>query len=597
MKENNISLKIDGVDVQAFQRIELDQKIYEHHLLTLVLDLEVAEKQGNHTLDNSKSWIGKELSLSIDTFIFKGIVVDIALSHLKGHHGSLTVTAASKTIKIDSMPHMQSWLEKSLEEIVQEVAEKSDVKLQMNPQFTSKIPYETQYLESGFDFIKRLSYQYGEWMYYDGTSLCFGQPESSDEPMVVEYGCDLKSIDVRLHTTPFKQKVFAYNAISDELSTGLSDGRVDGLNDLGRVALNASNNVYSVEGNSYGHRFISNKGDVDEYIKKQQAGIAARSHTIKATGTKPGITVGSLIEIKSVKCDQKQSDEQTYGQYTVISVVHQIAENSYYECEFEAIPSSVETPPLPTVSLPQAQMQLAEVIDNKDPDQKGRVRVKMNWQDGEMKTSWLRIVSPDAGMSDVVSSNRGFVFIPEIGDQVLLGFRYNDPNRPYVLGSLFNGKNSAGGGDNNKSKSITTRSGCSIVFDDDENKGAMMLKDGAGNTVCLDGDKTISFNSLESISLVSGDAAIELKNDGTVNIIGKNITISGSDSTALATSESSVCTSSDTVTVGGQKVEIIGKQKVDVSGDQSVEIAGQTKVILSSSVETNIQGTLVKINS
>jgi len=38
------------------------------------------------------------------------------------------------------------------------------------------------------------------------------------------------------------------------------------------------------------------------------------------------------------------------------------------------------------------------------------------------------------------------VFIPEKGDQVLVGFRYNNPNRPFVLGSLFNGKNGGGGG-------------------------------------------------------------------------------------------------------------------------------------------------------
>ena len=54
-----------------------------------------------------------------------------------------------------------------------------------------------------------------------------------------------------------------------------------------------------------------------------------------------------------------------------------------------------------------------------------------------MKTSWIRVLTPDAGSSGKVSSNRGFVFIPEKGDQVMIGFHYNDPNRPYVQGSLF----------------------------------------------------------------------------------------------------------------------------------------------------------------
>ena len=50
-----------------------------------------------------------------------------------------------------------------------------------------------------------------------------------------------------------------------------------------------------------------------------------------------------------------------------------------------------------------------------------------------MQTSWIRVLTPDAGVSDKVSTNRGFVFIPEKDDIVLVGFRYDDPNRPFVL--------------------------------------------------------------------------------------------------------------------------------------------------------------------
>jgi type VI secretion system secreted protein VgrG len=51
------------------------------------------------------------------------------------------------------------------------------------------------------------------------------------------------------------------------------------------------------------------------------------------------------------------------------------------------------------------------------------------------------------------------VFIPEIGDQVMLGFRYNDPNRPFVMGSMYNGTTGAGGQEKNHLKSIFTRGG------------------------------------------------------------------------------------------------------------------------------------------
>ena len=73
--------------------------------------------------------------------------------------------------------------------------------------------------------------------------------------------------------------------------------------------------------------------------------------------------------------------------------------------------------------MPLAETQMATVLSNADPQGKGRVRVRMNWQTDGMQTGWVRVMTPDGGSSSDVKSNRGFVFIPEVGDQVLLGFR------------------------------------------------------------------------------------------------------------------------------------------------------------------------------
>ena len=82
-----------------------------------------------------------------------------------------------------------------------------------------------------------------------------------------------------------------------------------------------------------------------------------------------------------------------------------------------------------------------------------------------MQTGWVRVMTPDGGSSKDVKSNRGFVFIPEVGDQVLLGFRHGDSARPYVMGSLFNGVTGCGGFAANHKKSLTTRSGSTVTFD------------------------------------------------------------------------------------------------------------------------------------
>ena len=84
-----------------------------------------------------------------------------------------------------------------------------------------------------------------------------------------------------------------------------------------------------------------------------------------------------------------------------------------YQNYFTALPSSIPTLPCPDVPLPVAHTQQAVVVSNEDPKKLGRVQVKMNWQTGPMQTSWIRVLTPDAGTSDKVATNRGFVFIPE----------------------------------------------------------------------------------------------------------------------------------------------------------------------------------------
>ncbi len=61
-------------------------------------------------------------------------------------------------------------------------------------------------------------------------------------------------------------------------------------------------------------------------------------------------------------------------------------------------------------------------------------------------TSFIRMMSPDAGGIDQVTQNRGYVAIPEVGDQVMVGFVHNHPDRPLVMGCMFHGQVGLGGG-------------------------------------------------------------------------------------------------------------------------------------------------------
>jgi uncharacterized protein involved in type VI secretion and phage assembly len=142
------------------------------------------------------------------------------------------------------------------------------------------------------------------------------------------------------------------------------------------------------------------------------------------------------------------------------------------------------------------------VTNNKDPDKLGRIKVKFPWLSEEVESHWARIAYPMGGIK------RGYWWIPEVDDEVLIGFLFGDVNMPYVVGGLYNGKDIppethditstfAGTGydhgayDTSKGKFnedgkndlrfIRSRSGHLFIFDDKENAEKITLCDKTGN--------------------------------------------------------------------------------------------------------------------
>ncbi|WP_407498677.1 phage baseplate assembly protein V, partial [Elizabethkingia anophelis] len=154
----------------------------------------------------------------------------------------------------------------------------------------------------------------------------------------------------------------------------------------------------------------------------------------------------------------KQDSNQTsyFTRLMVTEVTHEVDTLGHYTGHFEAIASDTGYMPKPDFVVPIAQPQIATVISNTDPESQGRVTVKFDWQQSDT-TNFIRMMSPDAGGTDQITQNRGYVAIPEVGDQVMVGFVHNHPDRPFVMGGIFHGGTGLGGGVNNHLKSIQTR--------------------------------------------------------------------------------------------------------------------------------------------
>ena len=307
------------------------------------------------------------------------------------------------------------------------------------------------------------------------------------------------------------------------------------------------------------------------------------------------ILYGNFVVYNSFLGHIGNISKKNLGNFIIIEITHEVSQGSYYKNRFKAIPATIKALPSPKVRMPLAETQMATVLSNADPQGKGRVRVRMNWQTDGMQTGWVRVMTPDGGSSSDVKSNRGFVFIPEVGDQVLLGFRHGDPARPYILGSLFNGVTGSGGFAANHKKSLTTRSGSTVTFDDTAH--TILLQTTRANKIFIDElNGTITVSSAEEVNVNTKSININASENMNVNVgknfnmnVGENAALSiGSDSSMNVQGHFSSIVSKDVTShVEGDTTHYV-KGALNVTTEKDTVIHSFAEINMESEDETNI---------
>lgn len=583
LEQKKVTLEIAGIPMPSFVQLMLKQSINEHHYFEITLDIQAIEAYGVEIPEASKDWVGKKVIMGFGGTIFVGVATMVGLHRSGGTHGNIKVTGYSSTFLLESDHTCASWCNKSLSDIVKELTDKAGVQALVNPETKSKLEYECQYEETNFRFIQRLARQYQEWLYYDGQNLVFGKPQAGSTTKLT-YGEELSVLDVCSQALARPIKGSSYHSVNDQTYNGQSPDTAAGQNTLGQAAFDSSLALFTAPAVQRAEPRITNKGELDAYFQRRQQSDSAASSFITGESDCRILTVGSIIDVHTaIHTGIGIHVKNSIGTYIITEITHVAGMGDSYQNYFTALPSSIPTLPCPDVPLPVAHTQQAVVVSNEDPKKLGRVQVKMNWQTGPMQTSWIRVLTPDAGTSDKVATNRGFVFIPEKGDQVMVAFRYDDPNRPFVLGSLFHGKSGTGGGSSNKTKSLTTRSGCTITLDDE--KGSVTIADPTGSTIILNGDNTITIDAKDKITIHSkeleilADEKIRIEADSEVEVLGKTSTFEGK-SEAKIKSDTSIKEEAATI---------------DIKASATLKATGAT-VDVDGSAMTNIKGGLLNFN-
>ena len=576
---------------QKFVSLHLRQGFNRHHTFTVVVNYLSPNNTFQQTPEKFIGYIGETASISFvhrqtgESYDFEGIITQVEMIGSMGETGGVAIHGTSPTILYENNRTLDSWMDQSLSTIIKEATQEyGKVNLVSNPKYAAPIPYMAQYNESVFDFMNRLSALYGEWFYYDGTKVYFGKPDRDNTEKIV-YDMDLEEVRLVANLVPGKSARYDYVAQENKQHNADTPAKPDGMNDLQSIAHSCSEKAYTAKTTSAADPHVTDKAELDEQMRIVKNASGANLLNIKGIGKTCRIRIGEIIDVSF----PDRMKLPPLGKFRIVGIEHEVHRDGHYSNSFVGVPDSTVHIPVPDAKRPLALPELATVKENNDDKGQGRVKVAFDWQKNGKTTNWIRVQTPNAGVSGAVPKNRGWVFVPEVGDQVMVSYEHGNPDGPYVTGSVFHSGSGKGGDKDNKVKSIITRSGNAIVFDDET--GSIVITDQTGKQlIMLDGTDAITVMAKRSITLTNEAESVIVMDDKSIGLQADTIALEGRKSVTLLSgnecmvlsSEKSIISSSGTNikqeaakdydvaakngTVNGVNLMIEGKGNVTVSG-------------------------------
>ena len=484
--------------------------------------------------------IGKDISVTLQTdniervsinaeddstndIEFKGVIVATSGSRNRSEY-TINVEARSWDALLEDNPSCKSFEEKTLNDIVNDVVDdySNHLDTEVDSRFTEVIPYCVQYNETNFQFLQRLARRYGEWFYNDGTRLVFGNLKKQDSVRLAYPGKDIPSynVDLKMQHTAFNHVASSYNAYDANQKEGVAEMQKE-YNSLSEQVFHASQDCYKKPtlqnlhsggfADSDGRETILNVSTKTQ-ARGEKAGMLTYSGNTYCSKLKLGATL-VIVDNYITNTASNTKSQVDQDEILITELVHYFSADETYSNRFMGIPSACDYPPYSNSDVyPVATSCRAKVKDNEDPNNLGRIRVQFDWQaqlDDDMMTPWLRIAQPYAG------GGKGFSFIPEIGEEVMIDFEGGNAERPYVKGTLYNGVDDVDGAwvansnSHNQIKAIRTRNGHTIEIHDEGNDGYIRIYDNMKENYIL------TFSTDRKLIMLESTGNIELyaKND------------------------------------------------------------------------------------
>ncbi len=514
---------------------------------------------------------------------------------VRGYDKSHRLTRGKKT---------RTFLDMKDSDIVSKIAQGAG--LSVTTDATSiKYDYVLQYNQTDWDFLSSRAQRIGYQVYCKDKSLFFTKSEkeiSGAAPSKLTFGSNLRRFEPRLSisgqvdeadTTGWDPKT---KAAIVEKETGVMKVVPEigfGKNHGGSLAQESfSGKASNVSANTP----ILNNAEAKALAFGQK--IQSESTFIQAEGEcaigDPRLIAGKVVTIEGV-------GKKFSGKYHVTQAQHHYG-NGLYTVSFGVTGQASNTiHSLVNYGETTLSNRINGVVPaivtkiSDDPSKLNRIQLKFPWlpKDGgaEVSSAWARLAMPSGG------KDRGIFFMPEIDDEVLVAFEHGDMNFPYIVGALWNGKDSTpiptseAVKDNKVNKRvIRSRSGHLIILDDTSGKENITIQDKTTkNSIVIDSKEKSMTIKAEGDLIFEAGGKFTVKSKGDVSFDSKAKT------TITSQSEFSVDSKQKASLKAGPGELALQPSGSALKGVQ-VEVNGSAKTDVKSSGILTIQGSLVKIN-
>jgi type VI secretion system secreted protein VgrG len=522
MATSYLNLKIDGqlVSNVFLHHVSVSQELNQHwwcHAQCRHLeDQRLGSDQ--QAVIRVEEWLGKDLQvLAIENgdqqVIFDGFVLEVELVYELSSAYTAVIQGVTKSYKMDVAGHHTYYTQKNLSDVAQQLAGNVGLKATINCNSGKPLNF-VQWGESDFEFLKRMVDDQGAWLrpsadgieifdsFQNGTKVKW-QKASEVNPLLSF------SLKGSLAPCGFGGAHYQFQSMKSQTYQNVSAQPqfFDSASHLVEAATTASKSALP-SGYVYQRSRAVTLDDYEDRLKRESVRSVGSSISGSGQTQNRDLTPGNTIGIEGTL--------DADGTYGVTQVTHNWDPSGYIN-QFSCTPWKNYVDPHPPEMKPWGGLVPARVVDQNDPAKMGRIKLHYFWQE-DSTAHWARMVTPHAG------SDRGFMFLPEVGDEVVVAFEDGDIERPIILGCVWNGVDIAPrqefwGGDiaPNEVKRIVTKSGNRLQMVDTKDKESIVLSTPNSAKLSLFNKAPQTGNNMVVLSSDNGDIFLSAPN-GRVHI-------------------------------------------------------------------------------